>query len=417
MRKVRGWLLTFILIGIFLLSAKPVLSQEKSPAESQVDKATDFWNQIEDFTEEPGMGKKDEVKDKNIKQEPQPPAKQSPEKSIEEKPKQEIVTPVVPPPPADKKPPEEPIKNTKPSRDRDKTLDEGIDDIAEQITSSFPGSKTTTVAIVDFNDLQGKVTMLGRYMSEELITRLFQARRFKVIERSLLEKALGELHFNATDLVDPDAAQQLGKVIGAEALVTGTLTDLGRLIKVNGRVIKVETGEVLGAAGTQIIKTMSVEDMMKNVLVPAKGQKSGQKSPGEISKDTQATFKKGGQPLQQMENDFLFELENCEVSFQIATCHFSVINKSNDRNFAVGRPNSWSPISRVFDDTGNEYHASNYRLANKSGGRIGSLLVSETPVKLDVEFKGISQQASTISLMEIYGDGFVVKFRDVPLIR
>jgi len=148
----------------------------------------------------------------------------------------------------------------------DKSLDQGLDEIAQKVTKSIPAGAKKTVAVMDFNTLDGNVTMLGRFVSEELITKLFETERFKVIERSLLEKALEELKFNTTDLVDPTIAKQVGKVVGADAIVTGTLSDLVQSVKINARVIMVESGEVIGAAGAQIIKDASTEDMVKKVL-------------------------------------------------------------------------------------------------------------------------------------------------------
>jgi TolB-like protein len=42
------------------------------------------------------------------------------------------------------------------------------------------------IAVVEFSDLQGNIVDIGRYLSEELITSLFQTHRFTVIERHCL---------------------------------------------------------------------------------------------------------------------------------------------------------------------------------------------------------------------------------------
>lgn len=152
----------------------------------------------------------------------------------------------------------------------DKSLDQGLDEIAQKVTKSIPAGAKKTVAVMDFNSIEGGVTVFGRFIGEELITKLFESERFKVIERSLLEKALEELKFNTSDLVDPSVAKQLGKVVGADAIVTGTLSDLGQSVKINARVIMVESGEVIGAAGAQIIKDASVVNMMKKVVSKSK---------------------------------------------------------------------------------------------------------------------------------------------------
>ncbi len=149
---------------------------------------------------------------------------------------------------------------------QERSLDQGLDEVARKITESIPSDIKQTVAVMDFNDLQGNVTMLGRFVSEELITILFQTRQFKVIERSLLEKALQELKFNTTDLVDTSNAKQLGKVVGADAIVTGTITDLGQSVKINARVIAVESGEIISAASALITKNSSLDGMLRKTI-------------------------------------------------------------------------------------------------------------------------------------------------------
>lgn len=290
---------------------------------------------------------------------------------------------------------------------QERSLDQGLNEIAKQITESIPAGKTTTLAVMDFNDLQGNVTMLGRFVGEELITRLFQTKRFKVIERSLLEKAIEELKFNTSDLVDPSVAKQLGKAVGAEAIVTGTLTDLGKMVKVNARVITVESGEVVGAAGAQIGNDASIKDMLSkpigtsSVIKPnSSGNGAGDKQPAEPN--TQQVSPK----IIQKENGFIFAINNCDAMGQTVTCDLSVTNTDPDRTVLFGgSPGHGAEGSRMIDDSGSQYSAVHYKLANNSSGPrssdVSSLLVSGVPVKLSMEFQGVSPQAKSVALLSI----------------
>lgn len=432
LRAMRVFVVTVSFLMAFLILSPPAMAEEKSPAESQVDKANKFWDQMEGFTEEPGM-----QKDKSPEQKPAEEKTNTVEKL--EKP---VAEPVVAPPPApsprpattvqetpltEKRPVEAAPKiksastseeTTKKNKETEQYLDQGIMDIASDIAESIPSGKTTTIAVVDFNDLQGNVTKLGRYISEELITQLFQDKRFRVIERGLLEKAIDELKFNATDLVNPDAAQQLGKVVGAEAIVTGTLTDIGRLIKANARVIRTETGEVIGAAGTRIIKTLNVEDMMKEVLGYSKGKSKGASGVKEESRSA---------ALQKYEaKGYLFELQGCESSSQMVTCNLTITNTGKDRDLSIGYFRN-PGITKMFDDRGYEHNASGYKLleqvSNDGRKSVGKFLVSGIPVNASIKFEGVSSEATQISVLTIqcaYPEDsrrFTVQFRDIPISR
>lgn len=107
-------------------------------------------------------------------------------------------------------------------------LKEAVEQLAVQLAKSVPEGQTMRVAVTDFPDLQGVTSDLGRYIAERLTTRLSaQTQKFRVIERRRLGQVLGELRFSMSDLVDPDKAKQLGKMLGVEAIAVGTLSDLG----------------------------------------------------------------------------------------------------------------------------------------------------------------------------------------------
>ncbi len=313
----------------------------------------------------------------------------------------------------------------------DRSLDQGLDEIAQKITKSIPEGSRKGVAVMDFNTLDGSVTVLGRFIGEELITRLFETERLKVIERSLLEKAIEELKFNTSDLVDPTIAKQVGKVVGADAIVTGTLSDLGDSVKINARVIMVESGEVIGAAGAQIMKDTAIRDMLSKSLNSS--FRSGQKMREEIESETSSkVIEKTELPGKSQwiadVKDYLFELHNCISYARSITCNLSIVNKGKDRELTIGTIQyrvDHRAYTIMYDNFGNEYRAGRFTLANNSQDNKGvkSFLVSGVPVKATVKFEEVSPQASSISLLKIecqlshWGDPFEIEFRNVPIDR
>lgn len=124
-------------------------------------------------------------------------------------------------------------------------------ELCEQISKSYNGRRSAampTIAVVEFSDLSGNVSNLGRLLSEELITRLFATGNYKVIERLLLNKAIAEHKLQLQGLVDPKSAKELGKILGVDAIVSGTIADVGNSMRVNARLISTETGEILSVA-------------------------------------------------------------------------------------------------------------------------------------------------------------------------
>ncbi|MFZ4621330.1 MAG: FlgO family outer membrane protein, partial [Bacteroidota bacterium] len=82
-------------------------------------------------------------------------------------------------------------------------------------------------------------------ITNEMINQLVSLRRFKVIERSAMDKIVSEQKIQASGFVDDKSAVKLGKIAGADALVIGTISVLDGKVKVSARLVDVETAETI----------------------------------------------------------------------------------------------------------------------------------------------------------------------------
>ncbi|MGA9800492.1 MAG: CsgG/HfaB family protein [Terriglobales bacterium] len=91
------------------------------------------------------------------------------------------------------------------------------------------------VAIFDFDNaaVQGGIKLpyaetntpnLGKAAADLLITKLVQDGGVSVIERSAIDKLLAEQNFSNSDRTDPITAAKLGRVLGVDAIILGTIT-------------------------------------------------------------------------------------------------------------------------------------------------------------------------------------------------
>ena len=65
---------------------------------------------------------------------------------------------------------------------------------------------------------------LGEAAADELATQLVKSGRFSVIERREIQAVLGEQDFGASGRVNASTAAEMGKVLGAQLMVTGSIT-------------------------------------------------------------------------------------------------------------------------------------------------------------------------------------------------
>ncbi len=155
-------------------------------------------------------------------------------------------------------------------------LEGGIQEIAQQLSSSMGGGKVRKLAVVEFPDLNGYQSALGQFIAEELVTQLSigtNAGQFDVVERRQLARVLREQELTESSLFDAASISKIGKILGIEAIITGSIADLGTDVKINARAISIETAKVFAAASTKFAKTETVLQLMRQNAGLANPQK------------------------------------------------------------------------------------------------------------------------------------------------
>ncbi len=111
--------------------------------------------------------------------------------------------------------------------------------------------------------------------------------------------------------------------------------------------------------------------------------------------------------------NFLFQLQICKLTGQTVTCDFMVTSKGQDRELTL----LGNAGSRIFDDMGNEFKASNVIMGNASDSDwVTNRLVSNIPVKARLVFENVLSQPHVLSVLEIVFDGLRAQFRNIPVV-
>jgi len=294
-----------------------------------------------------------------------------------------------------------------------------IEDLTRQISAKVTAQATaqpkTTIAVVEFADLEGRVSNFGRFVAEELITRLYETNKFKVIERQLLNKIITEQKLTLTGIVDPASAKKLGRLLGVDAIISGSVSDLSKTLRVNARMISTETGEIFAVASTEFVKDETVLELL------------GGKSSVSGSDTTNGGAAKLDKfvPVTKDSMGFTIVLKQCKLSNTAVTCELDLTSNDMDRGlgFSIG-PNT-NP-SRLYDQAGAEHFPAQARLGDRVGTYyVESLLVAGVSYKLSLRFEGIPTTSTKASLLRLRGSillgmdirDLIVEFRDVPLVK
>jgi TolB-like protein len=93
--------------------------------------------------------------------------------------------------------------------------------------------------------LPAALAFLPDGLSETVSTEFGQSRTVRLIERAQIDLDVGEIDFSHTKYVDPATRAKLGKIVGAEVVLIGSVQKAGPTLRAVARFVHVETGEVL----------------------------------------------------------------------------------------------------------------------------------------------------------------------------
>jgi hypothetical protein len=149
---------------------------------------------------------------------------------------------------------------------------------SEKTSDMIVGKKTVKlvgermgVAILPFEN-KGASKDLGEIILDKMITVLVNQQRFKVMERSQLDKILEEQQLGASGVLDAQTAASIGKGIGVDGIIIGSVaaTTSGSL-SIDARVIDTESAAIIvandaysGSSDAQSVKN-AVENLANKI--------------------------------------------------------------------------------------------------------------------------------------------------------
>ena len=96
------------------------------------------------------------------------------------------------------------------------------------------------VAIMDFDyatvhggvsSIFGQDVDIGKGIADLMVTNLVKDGSYSVIERKALDKIMAEQNFSNSDRANPTSAAKLGKLLGVDAIIVGSITTFGNETK------------------------------------------------------------------------------------------------------------------------------------------------------------------------------------------
>jgi TolB-like protein len=119
-------------------------------------------------------------------------------------------------------------------------------------TADEKGTHLTDMAvmILPFTNETGDASLdsMGRTLSDLVSAKLAPRKGFKLVERASMARVMGELKLGQTGAIDQASAIQLGRMLGANVIAFGSYSKMEGVAVLSTRLVKVETGEIIGGA-------------------------------------------------------------------------------------------------------------------------------------------------------------------------
>jgi hypothetical protein len=112
----------------------------------------------------------------------------------------------------------------------------------EVITMLTPG---TTIAVVSIasRDIES-----AEFVVDELAYIFVSSRNFRIVDRKSLEAIRSEQNFQTSGEVDDDSAVSIGKLLGANIVITGSISGAGSTRRLRLKALDVMTAEIVAMA-------------------------------------------------------------------------------------------------------------------------------------------------------------------------
>ena len=136
-----------------------------------------------------------------------------------------------------------------PRKGRFKNSGSGEFIFVKALSQIIPGMKTLgpRIAVIDFEGI-GVSLEEARVLTQRLTTEIISLDVYQIFERSKINRILEEQKFQYSGCVDVACAVDIGKLVGVQHMIIGTVSKIGQTYSVDSRLIDVASGESLISA-------------------------------------------------------------------------------------------------------------------------------------------------------------------------
>ncbi len=136
--------------------------------------------------------------------------------------------------------------------------------LVKQISKVSKEYDINKLAVLDFVNEEGRVPVLGEYLSSRLIEAIAAKRYYRVAQKGEVGEVLSRLNLAHSPVYTTEEARRIGKALHAQSLISGKITDIGTNIDWHITMTDIVTGEVIASATENLTRNRFAVEMMRN---------------------------------------------------------------------------------------------------------------------------------------------------------
>jgi len=148
---------------------------------------------------------------------------------------------------------------------QERSLQEHIANLYAEMALDLSAMEGDVVAVSGFSMKDGTSSQLTALLNEMALVEITKLSKLTVIERDKLNMILKEQSLSLSDLMDTDTAINVGRLLTANHILTGTVIEMPSSVVIFGRIINVETAEIESAAQVIVPKNREVKALLNAV--------------------------------------------------------------------------------------------------------------------------------------------------------
>ncbi len=131
----------------------------------------------------------------------------------------------------------------------------------------------SSVYIADHSDFDGLTSYFGKYVADQLSKHLSKNQNFTIADRNSIQILIDQQKLKYIGVIDENMAKQFEKILGADIIISGTITEFEKKLNIDTRIVTVNNSYIIANTGYSIKKTNDISRLIATTILKNEKEK------------------------------------------------------------------------------------------------------------------------------------------------